>query len=122
MKTYIHPLDSSSRNQIIGEVAIYPIDDYKNPNDPKTPKEVQFCSRQIVDQFIKEHKTMSLEDALFRALARRLTALTGGKTLQNIEMLRMLETLLHHKPLTKEEIIKIGELEYEADELFANAI
>ena len=84
MKTYSHFVDSVPANAIIGAVAVYPSDDENGK------REVSALSRDLADRFIERVKGESLADALFRALARRLTAKTGGETAQNLNMLDML--------------------------------
>lgn len=86
--------DSVPASLIIGAIAIYPADDTNDHH------EVSRLSRDIVDRFIKAHCTgESLESRLIAALARRMTAPTGGETLQNIDMLYMLMRINDGEPI-----------------------
>ena len=79
-------------------VAVYPIDDYCRGHH-----DVALLSREIVDLFIKQHNTDSFQDVLLRGLARRLTAITGGDTIQNINMLELLRKALNGEPMTEKD-------------------
>jgi hypothetical protein len=86
--------DGIPANQIIGAIAVYPADDTGDHH------EVSRTSRDIVDRFIKTYcRGQSLKASLYAALARRMTAPTGGETLQNIDMLYMLMRINDGEPI-----------------------
>jgi len=76
--------DAPKSNEIIGGVSIYPSD------DPRHLHQVSPTSRDLVDLFCKKHDSDSYHDKLMCALARRLTAIEGGVTEQNLNMLNLL--------------------------------
>lgn len=78
---------------IIGGVAIYPADDAGHI--VRTSR----ISRDIVDRYCDTLHGEDLLSALIRALARRLTAITGGETAQNINMLEMTRKLAIGEPI-----------------------
>lgn len=92
--------DSVPASQIIGAIAIYPADDTNDHH------EVSRLSRDIVDRFIKTYcRGQSLKASLYAALARRMTAPTGGETLQNINMLHMLIRINDGEPIREDDAL-----------------
>lgn len=90
--------DSIPSGNIIGAVAVYPSDDNNGHH------EVPIVSRDIVDTFIKTHcRGESLYTAIIAAIARRMTARTGGETAQNINMLHMLVKIHNGEPIREDD-------------------